>query len=55
MISVLIADDQNFVRKTLESYLEFESDLKGSWICRKRSSGNSSSRNSQTRHRFNGH
>ena len=28
MINVLIADDQKFVRKTLESYLEFESDLK---------------------------
>ena len=27
MIDVLIADDQNFVRKTLESYLESESDL----------------------------
>ena len=27
MINVLIADDQNFVRKTLESYLELESDL----------------------------
>lgn len=27
MINVLIADDQNFVRKTLESYLEPESDL----------------------------
>ena len=27
MIDVLIADDQNFVRKTLESYLEPESDL----------------------------
>ncbi|WP_144054374.1 response regulator transcription factor [Pleurocapsa sp. PCC 7319] len=27
MINVLIADDQNFVRKTLESYLESESDL----------------------------
>lgn len=27
MINVLIADDQNFVRKTLESYLEAESDL----------------------------
>ena len=28
MINVLIADDQNFVRKTIESYLEFEPDLK---------------------------
>lgn len=28
MINVLIADDQNFVRKTLESYLEPESDFK---------------------------
>ena len=28
MINVLIADDQKFVRKTLESYLELESDLK---------------------------
>ena len=28
MINVLIADDQNFVRKTIESYLELESDLK---------------------------
>ncbi|MEM7589926.1 MAG: response regulator transcription factor [Cyanobacteria bacterium P01_A01_bin.83] len=28
MINVLIADDQNFIRKTLESYLEAESDLK---------------------------
>lgn len=27
MIDVLIADDQNFVRKTLESYLALESDL----------------------------
>ncbi|MEN9519408.1 MAG: hypothetical protein RLZZ381_1996 [Cyanobacteriota bacterium] len=27
MINILIADDQNFVRKTLESYLEPESDL----------------------------
>lgn len=27
MINVLIADDQKFVRKTLESYLELESDL----------------------------
>ena len=27
MINILIADDQNFVRKTLESYLESESDL----------------------------
>ncbi|MEL6580610.1 MAG: response regulator transcription factor [Cyanobacteria bacterium J06621_12] len=27
MIKVLVADDQNFVRKTLESYLEPESDL----------------------------
>lgn len=27
MINVLIADDQNFVRKTIESYLETESDL----------------------------
>lgn len=28
MISILIADDQKFVRKTIESYLELESDLK---------------------------
>ncbi len=28
MINVLIADNQNFVRKTLESYLESESDFK---------------------------
>ena len=28
MINVLIADDQKFVRKTLESYLELESDLR---------------------------
>ena len=28
MITVLIADDQKFVRKTIESYLELESDLK---------------------------
>ena len=28
MINVLIADDQKFVRKTLESYLELEADLK---------------------------
>lgn len=28
MINVLIADDQKFVRKTIESYLELESDLK---------------------------
>ena len=28
MINVLIADDQNFVRKTLESYLELEPDIK---------------------------
>jgi len=28
MINILIADDQKFVRKTLESYLEFEPDLK---------------------------
>jgi DNA-binding NarL/FixJ family response regulator len=27
MINILVADDQNFVRKTLESYLEAESDL----------------------------
>lgn len=27
MINILVADDQNFVRKTLESYLEPESDL----------------------------
>lgn len=27
MINVLIADDQNFIRKTLESYLEAETDL----------------------------
>lgn len=27
MINILIADDQNFVRKTLESYLEPESDI----------------------------
>ena len=27
MINILIADDQNFVRKTLESYLEPETDL----------------------------
>ena len=27
MINVLIADDQNFVRKTIESYLEPELDL----------------------------
>ncbi len=27
MINVLVADDQNFVRKTIESYLEPESDL----------------------------
>ncbi len=28
MINILIADDQKFVRKTIESYLELESDLK---------------------------
>ena len=28
MITVLIADDQKFVRKTIESYLELESDFK---------------------------
>ena len=27
MINVLIADDQNFVRKTIETYLKPESDL----------------------------
>ena len=55
MINVLIADDRNFVRKTLESYLAPESDLNVIGFAERRASSDRPSRKFETRRSVDGY